>query len=507
MSYRILLLLLAAVPSASAALGVIKGTVVTSDGEPLSLATVTLHPIPGSGVNSGTMKTDHFGAFIFWKIEPGAYLLSATRPNFLPAQCGQLRWNSAGKPLILPDNGTVSVSITMHRYGAITGRVIDENGIGIPNNEVLAFRDTQPPQLAGKAYADDYGRYRIYGMLPGMYLVKSGPQRVDGADFVPTFAPGTQELMHARRVQVLIDLETSGFDLQPEQGRLFDVSAEIISNAECDQPQVTLAGETGRQLKQGTSLKFDPLPKGQYEIYANASCDVPGMPLIGAYLKFTVTKDETIAVPMQAVARISISYSVDGSYAIPRGAKLPLLGRPVDMAGPGESKSLGNAPRDPLLPAGRWELLLEGGGGLAVMDVSAPQLAGSDPRPPAHPDAWNEVVAGARNRSFIHYSLSANAGALLGVVKDGNDPVVGAPVYLESYDPNEHKRLTELRILTTDSHGNYEFGGLSPGTYRVLSTFEYSSPDTEVMDTSHATTVRIERAQKHNEDLQLYVIQ
>ena len=506
MKQRILLLLTMALLHAAANPGVIKGTVVTNDGEAISLVSVTLRPIPGSGASSsGTVKTDRFGAFIFWSVQPGAYLVSASRPGFVPAQYGQKRWNSAGKPLDVPDRGSVSVSIAMHRYGAITGRIIDENGVGIPNQEVMAFRDTQPPEMAAKASADDYGRYRIYGLMPGMYVVRSGPQRLDGADYVPTFAPGTQELMHARRVEVLIDLESSGFDLQPDQGRLFDVSAELTPGPGCSPPQVVLAGETGRQVKQGLEVRFDPLPKGQYEIYANAPCD--DAPFVGAYLKFAVTRDETLSIPMQLVQRTNVSYSVEGSYGVPRGTKLPLLARTIDMAGPGDVKELGNAPRDPLLPAGRWQLLLQGEGGLAVVDVNAPQFASSGARQPMIPDGWNEVVSGDHNRSYISYRLSSSAGGLMGAVRDGQDAVEGSPVYLERYDTRERKRLTELRTTITDAHGNYSFDGLAPGTYRVLATFEYASPDAQTMDVSKATDVSIDRGRKLTQDLQLFVLQ
>lgn len=486
--------------------GEITVSVVTNDGEPLSAAAVTLHPVAGSGVTSGTGKTDRIGTYTFTRVEPGAYLLTASRPNFLPAQYGQKRWNSAGTPVVLEANGALHLPITMHRYGAVTGRVIDENGVGIPSQQVMVFRDTRPPELVAKGGADDYGRYRIYGLLPGSYLVKSGSQRIDGADFVPTFAPGTQELMHARRVDVLIDLESSGFDLQPEQGRLYDVTA-VLDSPPCEEPEITLSGEIGRQQKKGYAVKFDALPKGDYEIKANSLCDNPNAPLVGTYQKFTLTKDLTIGLPLSVVQRTFISYSVDGSYGPPRTGKLPLLGRTVDLAGTGDIKTLGNTPRDTLLAAGRWELLLQGEGGLAVVDVQTPQLAGGEIRPKPRPDAWNEVVSGGHLRGYVSYQISTSAGSVMGVVKNGNDPVLGAPVYLETYDPNERKRLTELRATITDAHGNYEFDGLAKGAYRVLSTFEYASPDTLTMDTCNATDITVERGKKLTQDLKLFVLQ
>ena len=61
--------------------------------------------------------------------------------------------------------------------------------------------------------------------------------------------------------------------------------------------------------------------------------------------------------------------------------------------------------------------------------------------------------------------------------RSGNDPVIGAPVFLESIDAESHKRLKELAGTRTDARGTYQFTGLPPGTYRLLSTFDFDNPD------------------------------
>ena len=48
------------------------------------------------------------------------------------------------------DERTV-VDIRMHRLGVITGTVLDENQIGIPDVPVLLFTSTRPLRLAGEA--------------------------------------------------------------------------------------------------------------------------------------------------------------------------------------------------------------------------------------------------------------------------------------------------------------------------------------------------------------------
>ena len=55
--------------------------------------------------------------------------------------------------------------------------------------------------------------------------------------------------------------------------------------------------------------------------------------------------------------------------------------------------------------------------------------------------------------------------------------------------------------------GQYRFEGLAPGTYRILSTFEYLTPDVETMDFARALPVTIDTRNELSRDVDLYVIQ
>jgi len=67
---------------------------------------------------------------------------------------------------------------------------------------------------------------------------------VDGVGYLPAFAPGSQEMDQARRVDVQLDLDSTGIDVHPAQGRLFEVAGQVSGGAPAE---LTLAGETGRQ--------------------------------------------------------------------------------------------------------------------------------------------------------------------------------------------------------------------------------------------------------------------
>ena len=110
---------------------VIRGTVVENlTGNPLSLASVRLEPVPGSPGTRMAVHTNRFGFFEFAGEPAGVYLLEASRAPFATAQYGQKRWNSSGMPLTVTESETPFVTIRLMRFGSIGGAVVDENDVG-----------------------------------------------------------------------------------------------------------------------------------------------------------------------------------------------------------------------------------------------------------------------------------------------------------------------------------------------------------------------------------------
>lgn len=495
--------------AASLHAAVIRGTVVNHDGgEPLSQTEVVLKAIQGGATLNA--RTDSFGLFMFPSVPAGAYLLSATRPFFVPAYYGQKRWNSAGLPLVLEENASPTLSIRMHRYGGVTGRVVDENDVGILGHEVLAYRQGQATQIVTRATTDDYGRYRLYGLTPGMYLVRSAPKKVDGLGYIPTWAPGVQEIDQARRVEVLLDIDTPGIEVRPDQGQLFDIAGEY---ADLIATQLTLAGETGRQtvnvagaLVGPTPFRFNPVPPGHYELYAESpDGDCPRSNLRSVYIPLSVTEDRTnLNVSMSCVEETRITYSLQNGGNIPDPQSLLLRARRIDLAGIAKEVNLGRGPSTVGLGFGRWEFLLQPTTAYAVTGVSP---SNTPVRLRSHADGWTEIQAGDRNRP-IRYYLTNNPCSVRGVVTGtDHEPVMGAPVYLEGWDPAQKSRVGELRTAITDSRGNYQFDGLASSSYRILATFEYTAPDPSVMEDSGAKTVSLNRPGiSGTQDLDLFVL-
>jgi hypothetical protein len=116
----------------------------------MSRVILTLESIPLAGQQIRTARTGENGQFNFAELPAGAYLLKATRRGFMPVQYGQRRWDAAGPPIVVTGDEVLSVNLTMSRYGAIAGTVRNTNEVGIPDQNVAAYSNTQPPRFIAR---------------------------------------------------------------------------------------------------------------------------------------------------------------------------------------------------------------------------------------------------------------------------------------------------------------------------------------------------------------------
>ena len=478
--------------AASVHAAMLTGTVLENQtSRPLSGAVVMAEQI-GNGGGIHTVRTGRNGGFEFLTLPVGSYVIKASRRGFMPMEYGQKRWNSAGMPVEVPENG-LSVSLRLPRYGGITGTIVDENEVGWLEGDVLAYRyaDGRPPELAARGRSDERGVYRISGLEPGMYLVRSGAMQTDEGSFLPTFSKEVMDPAQSRPLEVYLEQDTTGVDVRPAEGRLFTLTVSVIPAG--TPAMVTLVSDMGRQTAQGTNPRFTGLAPGAYEIYGYSM----SLPLQAAYQDLGGLDHDT-GVRLQMVQTLDRRFDVTPE---PPGntPAIHVLRRRKDLAGTGAPEALNVGNHLIPLPPGRWEVMLTPPDGFYVYAFS-----GGPPgrREVSRPDGWNEVAL----NGGVRFELSGGLGAVQGVVKASGEPAAGAPVYLEAYDPESKRRLLDLRTTRTDMRGAYRFDGLAPGVYRVLSTFEYGSPDVAQMELAGAQTVRVAWSGNQTADLDLYEI-
>src|ERR1019366_3999389 len=168
-------LLFAALCCAAAHAAVIRGVVLDrSTGRPLARSLVTLRPVEGVGGKPQSVRADRTGQFAF-SVSAGMYLLRASRDGFAPFQYGQKEWKSAGKPMSVEQDGSLYLDIRLRRYAAISGTVLDENEIGIPDQKAIAYPATQPLRITATATTDDRGIYTFTASNPALTMCVPRP--------------------------------------------------------------------------------------------------------------------------------------------------------------------------------------------------------------------------------------------------------------------------------------------------------------------------------------------
>ena len=193
--------------------GRIRGRVLAAvTHEPLRRAQLVLQ-LSDSREFGRLINTDAQGRYEFNGLPAGRFSLGARKPGYVGLQYGQRRPYEPGTSIVLAVGETItSIDFALPRGAVIAGRVTDEFGEVMPQVrvEVQRFQYGSDGQrrlgTAGTDTTDDRGEFRVYGLMPGEYVVNAnvlarvvastitpgaGTEQdapVDG--YPPTFYPG-----------------------------------------------------------------------------------------------------------------------------------------------------------------------------------------------------------------------------------------------------------------------------------------------------------------------------
>jgi hypothetical protein len=490
---------------------VIRGVVVENvSGRPLARSLVVLEPVAGTAGGPLSVRTNAYGSFEFAPLAAGAYLLTASRRSFATVEYGQKRWKAPGVPILLDEAASTFLTIRLPRFGAIAGTIVDENEVGISDYDVITYRNTRPPEIAGKARTDDRGMYRIFGLEPGSYLLRTVTKTFeDGGMYLPTFYRDAASVEDARTVDVMLDGQAGDVNVRPTPGRLLALGGKVsVPVAGRQAATVTLVSDMGSESVSSDSatneFHFNPVAPGDYELYAEAPGDRFGP--LAAFQQLHIEKDKTdVFLPLLAYPILSVAFMGAGEQPA-LSADITVMARRKELQGDGKPQKLRLANGSVTLQPGRWDLWLVPAEAWYAAEFRAP---GPDGLIRRRGDGWNEVLlvsSGSQRVTGVRFVLSTSPGAVHGTVALSREPVPGAPVFLEPYDLEARKRLAGLRSTRTDMRGQYRFGGLAPGTYRLLSTFEYQMPDAAAMEEARPVSVDVKESRDGKVDLELYVI-
>jgi protocatechuate 3,4-dioxygenase beta subunit len=509
-----LLLLIACAADAA----VIKGIVLDNlTGRPLARTRVFLEAVEGGGAAAKSTSTGSNGQFEFPKLAAGWYLVSAERLGFNTVRHGQKFWNSPGVPLRMEADASQFLSLRMKRLGAITGTVLDENEVGLPQVSVMAYRDGRPPVLAGRTRADDLGLYRVGMLAPGRYFVRTGPKPLsEDFNLAPTFHRETLRLDEALPVEVRMEEQSGEVNVKPVPGKLVTLGVQIRTPGAGSVP-LTLVSEMGR-IRGVTNAQgiytFPGLAPGRYELFAGNQSAEPHTGPYGRYRAdpyasyrslYLMNEGESCAVLLTPVAAVTQAVEDQSGNSVYTD-KVIIWMRRKDLAGVREAQRLPG--RVVTLPPGPWEVRVETPPEMYPVSVSISGTRQNTAVNVTRADGWTEVYAPDYGSSSLRVIVSRRPAAIHGKVTTSlGDAVVGAPVYLEAWDDREDRRLGEIRQTRADAHGVFRFGGLAPGVYRIISSFDFEAPDAELMQALSPKTVKAGEGEDAAADLTLCVSQ
>jgi hypothetical protein len=348
--------------------GAIRGRITRTDGRPVPDAVVRL----SGGFPPPTAVTDEEGRYELFNLLAGSYQVIGSRPGFITVQYGQRRAFEPGEPIdVGPGSSRQGIDISLPDPATIAGRIVDDGGEAVEGADVRVLQiryEAGRRRLAdvpgvGPRRTDDLGRYRIYGLVPGEYLVRalvgqlvtaSGPA-LDLPGYAPTYFPGTSNPNAAKFVAVGLAQQFSGIDfalarapLVHVTGRAVDAAGNPIQGGLGLLPSRRSASvadiSVGARIDRDGTFEFPNVLPGEYVLQAwksrkNSSTE-------GEFAsQFVAVNDSNVTglvVRMSTGSTISGRFTLEGASPI-TPAEIDLSPIPVDAD---LSPLLGNPPAD-----------------------------------------------------------------------------------------------------------------------------------------------------------------
>ncbi len=486
--------------------GAVRGRITSSAGQPLAGVTVRLF---ANGLTGRLDTTRENGAFAFEELPAAAFVLEASKAGYTTVQYGQTRVGEPAKPLVVA-RGQLVDNVTMSLTGgsAMAGRIVDEHGEPLEGVtvRVLQLRSlgdrtaALSPANARARQTDDRGMYRIYGLLPGRYLLSAstdaGPPptaAAGGSAYPPTFYPGSMNVTEASALRVVAGLDVEDVNLvlvesnthrvtgvaldaagKPAGGRAVLLSVSQRSGAVMVEPRIAQAAADG-------TFAIDRVPPGDYAVQLTAPPpDAPRLDLKpGDVLPAPLPMDfgmQYVTVVDRDPAPVSVQAS--------RGATIE--GRIVFEGAARSSSRLRIGP----FPSEFDHTFVVGSGfpGITMVDdehfrmerVTGPRrfmLSGGDSGVYLKSAVVDGVDTtdtpfdfGVKAATYHDVELVlATASSISGrVVDDRNAPVAGCPVFVLPVDRTRWFRQSQwMKLARTTDDGAFSMTGLPPGAYRI----------------------------------------
>jgi hypothetical protein len=338
---------------------VIRGQVTDKEtGAPMPRALVTMRLL-AQGNRVSQSIADHDGRFEFVNLATGRYEVSATagehRGGYLRASYQERPVPAGVTPTLTLKDGEIRTDITiaLPRALAVSGRVVDEFGDPLAgvNTSLIPLGAESRGSFQRGGTTDDLGMFRLYGVMPGRYLVCTQVEftdmlsRGEGAApserFASTCYPSALQQSDGQPV-VVGTSDVDGIEIRMRKSRAFSISGTVVDStgAPVANPSVTLvhfrgdgAASTGSSAPGGAFL-FRGLLPGEYAVEASSGADRVRQDERGFVSLQVANEDITnVVVTLQKAASVSgrILFE-DTAPSLPPGNAITISPQPVRRA-------------------------------------------------------------------------------------------------------------------------------------------------------------------------------
>jgi hypothetical protein len=481
----------------------VTGRVVTAaEGYPLKSARVLLVPEHGRSHNQiYATSSDSEGHFVLKDIPPGQYEFSASHTGFVE-QDYKAQANDSGPVFSLRSGETVGdVLFRLVAAAVITGRVSNDDGDPMQRVEVVALRRPSEEEMedmeelhrhkiqmedVASAESDDRGQYRIFGLKPGEYFIRtedsSSPpggrissddfwlKEVLGSEFGSVYFPGVSQASQAQAIPVKAGEEAQA-DITMRRVKTVEIAGRVIGAAGPAanalvrlEPGDTNESDFDRQdtTDEKGNFHLRNIPQGTYYIFAYLKGQGAGVYETRARQKVEVTGDNIDALTVTLTPGVTIQgkLKLDGS-ASPLPDSITVLLMSVD-----EDEPLGG--RCEVKKDGSFECRAVHDGNYAVHVAGQLDQTTYIKSARRGPDDLLEKGLQVEGNSSeqVELILGSDSARLEGSVGDDDGPVAGARVRLVPEPLTPYNRL-RVRSTRTDQLGHFSLIGVAPGKYAV----------------------------------------
>ncbi len=483
-----------------------------------------------------TTGTDDEGRYVFPNLPAGSYTLSASRGGYIATGYGAPKAGMPGTSITLAEGQTFHAQpIALLKGAVIAGRITDRSGRAASNVTVealplITFNGERRRRSGNRqsVQTNAHGDYRIFGLLPGEYLVSSsanglpaqgeptaadldwasrqgGPPPPSARTFTytPTLFPGTADASRAAAVTLERGEERLGVDFALQYVPVARVSGVVTApdgrppleaSAVCalKAPSPLLAAPQAISRGRGDgSFSCEGLAPGHYVVWAS------GVPNNLAPGDLERMRAGIAALPLSGSLEIDVSGRDITGVSIPLSIGVSVSGQLVfEGSTPADSKRfqvrLVRGPGGP--PINTSSLAVPASDGTFQIDGLAPGpyrvVTTIPPASAGAASAWSlkSATLAGNDISDVSFDLvpNLNVSGLVVTFSDVQTELAGtltgpggsaAPqLYVFVFPANKNlwtNGARRVRYVRTAENGSYVIPGLPSGEYYLSTLIEF----------------------------------